>query len=510
MKQLHNLLFIPGVISVLGYSDIAIHSEDGALERNKKTGIQPNVIFFAMDDLNDWVNPLGYSQAKTPNLDRLAKSGVTFTNAHAPGVYSAPSRTAIFTGLHASKTGCYNYQVFHYEHPELVPMQMAFKQGNYNTYGAGKLFHHSAGFVDLRGWDEFFARNQEVKESGWPTGGVGLLPDPYPGSSYYTKSGREMIGGGFMEWGAIDNDKEDEMYDVMCTKWACEVLQHKHEKPFFLAIGVYAPHFPNYCPQKYWDMYDRDALELPPYKADDLNDIPAEIRREMTSRMEKYQLELERIGAVKEGIHAYLACVSFADAMLGRILDALEASPYKDNTVVVAWSDQGYHHGEKGNWGKHTLWERTSNVPFIWAGKGIARNDKVGTTVSTIDMYPTFIELCNLPVNKQLDGVSLVSSLKNPSASKDRNVLLPSHRAGSYAVINMNWRYIYYTDGSEELYNIKEDPNEWYNLAGDKKYSSIIQELKKSAPSEFAPEGTRDYKLVVEGESFHWEKKTKK
>lgn len=321
-----------------------------------------------------------------------------------------------------------------------------------------------------------------------------------------------MIGGGFMEWGAIDNDKEGEMYDVMCTKWACEVLQRKHDKPFFLAIGVYAPHFPNYCPQKYWDIYDRAALEPPAYKTDDLDDVPSEIRKEMASRMEKYQLELERIGAVKEGIHAYLACVSFADAMLGHLLDALEASPYKDNTVVVAWSDQGYHHGEKGNWGKHTLWERTSNVPFIWAGKGIAKNDKVVTTVSTIDMYPTLIELCNLPMNNQLDGVSLVPSLKNPAASTDRDVLLPSHRAGSYAVINMNWRYIYYTDGSEELYNVKEDPNEWCNLAADEKFRPIMQEMRKSAPKVFAPEGipTKDLKLVIEGESFHWEKKAKK
>ena len=129
--------------------------------------------------------------------------------------------------------------------------------------------------------------------------------------------------------------------------------------------------------------------------------------------------------------------------------------------------------------------------------------------MSTIDIYPTLIELCNLPVDKQLDGVSLVPSLKVPSASADRDVFLPSHRAGSYAVINMNWRYIYYTDGSEELYNVKEDPNEWYNLAAEKKYNHIIQELKKSAPSVFAPEGIpkKNLKLVLEGDSFHWEKR---
>ncbi|MFC2081503.1 sulfatase, partial [Bacteroidota bacterium] len=453
----------------------------------------------------------GYSQAKTPNLDRLAEMGIVFDNAHAPGVYCAPSRTAIFTGLHATTTGCYQTQVFHYEHPELVSMQMAFKQGGYNTYGGGKLFHHPAGYLDMRDWDEFFAQSEEARVTGWPTGHVGLQPDPYPGSSYYTKTGLDMIGGGFMEWGALDNNKEEEMYDAMSTNWACEVLRREHVKPFFLAVGLYAPHFPNYSPQKYWDMYDREALEPPAYKDDDLDDVPPVIAREMNSRKKRYQLELERLGALKEGIHAYLAAVSFADAMLGRLLDELESGPHKDNTMIIMWSDHGYHHGEKGNWGKHTLWERTSNVPFIWAGDGIAKNEKVKTTVSTIDIYPTLIELCNLPVEKQLDGISLVPTLKDPATSTDRDVFLPSHRRGNYAVINMNWRYIYYNDGSE-LYNLQEDPNEWYNLAGDEKYAQIIEDLKKSAPSEFAPAGTlsKDLKLIVEGESFHWEKKVKK
>jgi len=176
------------------------------------------------------------------------------------------------------------------------------------------------------------------------------------------------------------------------------------------------------------------------------------------------------------------------------------------------WSDHGFHHGEKGNWGKHTLWQRTSHVPLIWSGKGIANNERVETTVSLVDIYPTLIELCDLPVERQMDGVSLVPSLEDPSASTDRDVFLPSHRRGSYAVINMNWRYIYYNDGTEELYNVKEDPNEWDNLAGELKFKNLIQNFKKSAPSVFAPEGIpkNELKLVVEGDSFRWVKKEKK
>jgi arylsulfatase A-like enzyme len=273
---------------------------------------------------------------------------------------------------------------------------------------------------------------------------------------------------------------------------------------------MYSPHFPNYAPQKYFDLYDPEKIELPPYKAEDLDDLPDRIRKNMTNRSSQHK-ELEGYGALKEAVRGYLACVSFADAMLGRVLDALDASPYKDNTIIVFWSDQGFHHGEKMHWGKHTLWQRTSHVPFVWAGKGIPENKKVATTVSLIDLYPTFIDLCGLPRTKNLEGTSLVSVLKNPSSATDRNVFLPSNERGSYAVINTNWRYISYFDGGEELYNIKEDPNEWHNLAGEPKYKPVEMEMKKSAPSSFAPSVTpkNQLKLIIEGNTWHWEKKKK-
>lgn len=474
----------------------------------------PNVIMFVTDDLNNWVNPLGYNQAITPNLDRLAEAGVTFTNAHAPGVFCAPSRSAIWTGLHASTTGVYSNQVFHYDHPDLLTMQMSFKQGGYNTFGAGKLYHHRSGYVDLRDWDEYFARSQEMKDMAWEMNGYHMtdvpLPDPYPYSPYYTETDR---GGGsalHLEWGPIDNAEEDDMVDAIRANWASDVLRREHDNPFFLAVGMYSPHYPNYAPQKYFDLYNRDSIILPPYKEDDLEDLPDPVRRRMMNRLKQHQ-ELESYGALEDAILAYLASVSFADAMLGRVLDALESGPYKDNTIILFWSDQGFHHGEKGHWGKHTLWERTSHVPFIWAGKGIAENEQVETTVSLIDIYPTLVELCDLTVDSQLEGVSLTESLKEPSQSQERNVFLPHADRGSYAIINMNWRYIQYNDGTEEFYNVNEDPNEWYNLAGDEKYEQIILEMKKSLPPEFAPEATprNDLDLVVDGDTFHWEKKRK-
>ena len=471
---------------------------------------QPNIIMFIMDDLNDWVTPLGYYQAKTPNLDRLARSGVTFTNAHAPGVFCAPSRTAILTGMHASTTGCYSNEVFHYDHPDLVTLQMAFKQAGYNTYGAGKIYHHRSGYLDLRGWDEYFTRSQEVKDMAYEMNSYHMtdvpLPDPYPYSPYYRNTGRDGRSALHLEWGPIPNEKEDDMADAIRTNWMSDVLKRNHDKPFFIALGMYSPHYPNYAPQKYFDMYKRDDLDMPPYKEDDLEDLSPAIRRFYTNRAKQHQ-ELEKYDALKDALHGYLASISFADAMLGRLMDALEASPYKDNTIVVVWSDQGFHHGEKGHWGKHTLWQRTTQVPFVWAGKGVAQNERVEATVSLIDIYPTLAGLCNLQVSKRLEGVSLVSSLQNPSTSTDRNVFVPHAKRGSYALVNSNWRYIHYNDGTEELYDVKEDPNEWHNLAGKEGYLSIVEQMQKAAPKEFSPAATpkNKLKLIVEGDTFRWE-----
>ncbi|MDG1872483.1 MAG: sulfatase [Mariniblastus sp.] len=471
---------------------------------------KPNVIFFAVDDLCDWVGPLGYRQAITPQMDALAKRGVTFTNAHCPGTFCAPSRSAIFTGRFASTTGCYTNEVYFHDHPEYRPLQLNFSQSGYATYGAGKLFHHPAGYLDTRGWTEFFVRNESQKREGWPLDSWGEdtpIPQPFPHSIY--NRGREIKGGLFLEWGAVSNDQAEAMADSKRVNWACEILRQKHDKPFFLAVGLYAPHFPNYAPKKYFDLYDPDQLVAPQYKADDLEDLPPKIRKQKTNRKNLHHARLEKLDAVEDAIHGYLASVSYADAMLGRLLKALDQSPYADNTVIVLWSDHGYHHGEKGDWGKHTLWERTSNVPFLWAGPGVARDAKVDATVSLIDMYPTFVDICGLQPDNGLEGKSLAAPLRDPSQATDRNVFLPYLDPGGYAIINQKWRYIHYSDNTEELYDVRADPHEWYNLANDSSKVEIKNQLRRSAPATFAPVGTskKQLKLVIEGEGFDWEPK---
>ena len=472
----------------------------------------PNVLFLAVDDMNDFVGCLeSRPSAITPNIDRLAARGVCFTNGHTCGVFCAPSRAAIFSGQYGSTTGCYTTPNYFVHHPEIESLQVSFAKAGYSTLGAGKLFHHLAGAIDQRGWTTFFLRNQFQREGGWALESWSSdtpVPQPFPASVY--NNGKEITGGLFLEWGAIPNDQEEKMADTIRANWAVEQLKQTHDKPFFLACGFYAPHYPNYCPQKYFDLYNRDAIETTAFKEDDLADLPDKIRRQRQNRKALHFDKLVAMGAWKDALHGYLACTSYADAMVGRILDALESSRYAENTIVVLWSDHGYHLGEKGQWGKHTLWERISNVPFVWAGPGVAKGKRTDTTVSLIDIYPTLVEQCDLPIpHQELEGESLASTLMHPDQAKDRTVYLPYINPGEYTVMNRDWRFIHYDDNNQELYNVSNDPHEWNNLARDPQYAGVIASLRHSAPTEFAdPEPTFNARkdLVVEGETFRWEK----
>jgi arylsulfatase A-like enzyme len=471
---------------------------------------KPNVLFIAVDDMNDWIGPMETTpRAITPNIDKLAARGLTFTNAHTAGVFCAPSRAAIFSGQFASTTGCYTTATYWIENPDIQPLQVSFAKGGYTTLGAGKLFHHPAGSIDQRGWDHFFLRTQAQRKSGWPLDSWkhdAPYPDPFPASIY--NRGQTVTGGLFLEWGAIPNDKEEAMADSQRANWAVQQLQKAHDKPFFLGVGFYAPHFPNYCPQKYFDLYDPAKIQLPPYKADDLDDLPPGVRQAKTARSRIHQ-KLESLDAVDDAIHGYLACISYADAMIGRVLDALDASPHRDNTIVVLWSDHGYHHGEKFDWGKHTLWERSSNVPFIWAGPGVAKGAKTDTTVSLLDMYPTLAELCELRKPKQrLEGRSIAHILANPADQPDYTIVLPHMNPEEYAIINRDWRFIHYKDG-EELYNLRTDPNEWHNIINEPRHAQLIETLRGHAPETWAKPGAKfnvRNDLVIDGESWHWER----
>lgn len=499
----------PVALTVIA-SCLLLHATSQAALANPRSG-QPNVVFLAVDDMNDFVGCLkSRPNAITPNIDRLAARGVCLTNAHTAGVFCAPSRAAIFSGQYASTTGCYETPYYFVHHPEIESLQTGFAKAGYSTFGAGKLFHHPAGTIDQRDWTDFFLRNQFQREGGWALESWSSdtpVPQPFPASIY--NRGKEITGGLFLEWGAIPNHREDQMADTIRANRAVEQLQHEHDRPFFLACGFYAPHYPNYCPQKYFELYDRDDIETPAFKDNDLADLPTKVLKQRQNRRKQHYDRLVAMGAWKDALHGYLACISYADAMIGRILDALESSPYAESTIVVLWSDHGYHLGEKGQWGKHTLWERTSNVPFVWAGPGVANGVKTDVTVSLIDIYPTLVELCDLsPPRQRLEGTSIAATLKHPTEAQDRTVYLPYLRPGEYAVMNREWRLIHYDDENQELYKVDVDPDEWDNLATRPGYEDVISRLQESAPATFAdpePKLNSRRDLVVEGESFRWE-----
>ncbi len=465
----------------------------------------PNVLFLAVDDWNDMMNAMGKPQVKTPNLDRLAERGMVFTNAHAPGVYCAPSRTAIMTGLQPFNSGCYGDEPSIYNLPDHMDLPQYFRANGYKVAGGGKVYHHMPGYLDRRGFDEWFIWNDELKKEGWHIDhwapGSPALPEnerPYSEVARATKW-KEF------DFHAMPNGDEEKMADTITANWAVDFLNRKHDQPFFLAFGTYAPHKPNYVPQKYFDLYPLDQIELPPIQAGDIDDLPPAITRRLVNRAKRVHDPIASGNHWKSAMQGYFAACSYADAMMGRVLDALWNSPYADNTIIVLWSDNGYHLGEKKYWAKHTLWERTTNVPFFWAGPGIPKGKTTDLTVSLLDAQKTLIDLCNLPPRSDIDGESLKPIFQDLENVKDRTLVIADY--DSYAVVNRDWRYISRPDG-EELYDLRKDPNEWSNLAGHPEYADLKKKFAEKIPKNPAPAGkgpkSKTLRLVREGEDFYW------
>lgn len=483
----------------------------------------PNVLFIAVDDWNDWVGAMGSNQAITPNLDRLAARGVVFTNAHTNAVYCAPSRTSLMTGYHPHTLGAYHDQPHFAEanHPGIKDLPRWFRDHGYYTVGGGKLYHHMPGFIDQRSWDHYFIWNADLKKKGWGLDSWGsgsplprLLPSSPMARYLYElekkrhphKSPKKLNS--HMEWAILPNAAEKQMADTQCAQWASDFFSsYSKPKPFFLGFGLYAPHKPNFIPQKYYDLYPPEKISLPVMPPDELGDLPPKLKVKTLRRKQRINDPLRKLNGARDSIRGYLAAISYADAMVGRVLDALEKSPHAENTIIVLWSDNGYHLGEKGCWAKHTLWERTSNVPLIFAGPGIASGQKVDTTVSLLDVYPTLVGLCGIPHNSKNEGHSLAGILKNPGEAKDRTVL-QCLDANQYALINQNWRYVQTAGGEEQLYDLRKDPAEHHNLASRPSHQKRLQMFAKQLPSKPAHPGKRpqdkDFILKINGEGYQW------
>lgn len=438
-----------------------------------------NVLFIVADDLNCDISPYGVSQVKTPNLDRLAAMGVRFDNAYCQQALCGPSRASVMTGLRPDTTGIVsNNDRLRGMMPDVVTLGEFFKNQGYYSGRVGKIYHYhnpddigTNGDDDEQTWTERFNpigidRTQEeniIRYSGKKTGTKGKL-------------------GVSMAWWAPESEDEAHTDGKVASK-AIEMIEAQKDGPFFIAAGFFNPHCPYVAPKKYFDLYDIDEItmqDLDEAKAD-LEDVPAmALQRDMKGW--PYFFKGVTMEEAKQCKLAYYASISFVDAQIGRILDALEANDLMDNTVIVFWSDHGYFLGEKGLWLKRKTFDRAARVPLIIKQPNGLANVSSQRTVELIDLYPTLVDLAGFDVPNTLDGVSLRPLLNDPTTRWERPAITQvyfSEDAQGYSLRNERWRYTEWNEGQDgrELYDHSVDPDDVTNLAHQPEYSQLIKTL---------------------------------
>lgn len=454
---------------------------------------RPNVLFIAIDDLNDWVGCLGgHPQAQTPNIDRLAKRGILFTNAHCQATICVPSRVSVLTGTYPFHNGVYDIPQKMRDAPVVanaVTLPQYFIQHGYHSIGVGKIFHHD----DPQSWSE-----QGPLHGAWPN---------FPWRGRQTLSGLPLTNLWVFDFGPVDV-ADNELPDGQIAAWAVSRIRRTPSEPFFLGVGFTGTHLPLLAPRRFHQLYPLDSVKLPPAPMDDLEDLPP-MGRKFTRYFDLSPLnhnEIMRRGLWRRAVASYLACISYVDFCVGQVLDALDASAFARNTVVVLWSDHGFHLGEKQHWEKRSLWERSTHVPLIVAqpASTAVKGGRCDRTVGLIDLYPTLVELCGLSAKSGLDGRSLAPLLADPQRDWPHAVLT-MQQPGNHAVRTEHWRYIRYANGDEELYDERDDPNEFHNLAAQGRYRPTITQLASSVPAVEAPSGPRLPQNRTEFE-FDWTK----
>ncbi len=511
----------------------------------------PNVVLIMVDDLNDAVAALGGQvQAKTPNIDRLMAMGVSFTNAHSNDPLCAPSRASMVTGLYPHTSGYFGGNSYDFrQNPVLKDAKTFaehFRDHGYQVYGTGKIQHHASPdttiWINKDGeygygipasfgpypWDgkDSTVTGHDVPHPGLPEAlFAGSQPGNYADVTITPLSNVPVYAPdpakgipGYRGWRLFkkpfryeNEENRDLMPDELYANWTVEQLQKTHEKPFLLCVGFVRPHVPHVAPQEYFDRFPLESIQLANILPNDTADCAETLVRDYNygngSRdgIENYTQIMKIDQGLKRWTQAYLACVAFVDEQIGKVVDALEESPYAGNTIIVLASDHGYHMGQKNWLYKNSLWEASTRIPFVWAGPGIAQGAKSNQPVSLIDIYPTLVDLCHLPADpntntnqKKLDGFSLRPLLENPAgggwegpdfaltyvASKTGTVEkagMMSHPQDHHATIRTDrYRYILCTNGEEELYDHQNDPDEWYNLADSPALQDLKGKMKKS------------------------------
>ncbi|MCB0631579.1 MAG: sulfatase [Saprospiraceae bacterium] len=418
-----------------------------------------NILFIAVDDLNDWTGFLGgHPQTQTPFMDQLAGEGMVFERAYCAASVCNPSRAAIMSGFRPSTTGVYHNGEEMFDVPmirEGMMLPQYLSKYGYKTMARGKIYHTpDTGKDTWDVWSEVSGSYGRVKKSkGYLANGIlrGEMADN-------------------MDWGPTDAALEDTP-DFLNADWAAQQLQQDHDKPFFLACGIFRPHLKWHVPKEFFDKFNPEQLVLPEVRENDLNDVG-----DNAGPTREY-LTIKAHGKQAEAVQAYLANINYADACIGHLLTALDQSKYRDNTIVVLWGDHGWHLGEKLRYKKFTLWEEACRSPLIIKVPGMTSpSSRSARTVNLLDLYPTLVELAGLPANKNNEGLSLVPLLKDQDAAWDYPSLTQMGD-GRNSLRTEQFRYIHYEDGTEELYDHSVDPMEWKNLINDPAYAQYRAQL---------------------------------
>ena len=447
-------------------------------EKKKKTIVPeketpPNVLFISVDDLNNMLGVLKiHPNTKTPNIDKLASRGVLFSNTHCQAPLCGPSRASIMSGLRPSTTGIYGMipdDKIRSDNPatkDIVFLPEYFKNNGYHTMGIGKLFHSHApeGMFD---------------ESGGRVSRFGPYPDQRFVWDGFGTSDRKNYGRTNTDWGAFP-EVDSLMPDHQSVDWAINRLNRNYDKPFFMGIGFLRPHVPLYVPQKWFDMHPLDSIRTVPYRADDLEDVPpVALQINDLPMMPTTDWAIEN-GEWKKIIQAYLACVSFVDHEIGRLMEAYENSDHTKNTVIVFWSDHGYRLGEKNTFAKHGLWESATKAPLFFVAPDLPKGKVIDEPAEMLSIYPTLLELCGLPAYERNEGKSLVQTMLGEE--NETSVAITTFGMNNHTVKSNRFRYIRYEDGGEEFYDHINDPNEFTNQAKNTSYKDEIEKLKKNLP----------------------------
>jgi arylsulfatase A-like enzyme len=467
---------------------------------------RPNVLFIAVDDLNDWIGCMeGHPQTRTPTMDRLARRGVLFTNAYCAAPVCLASRTALLCGRHPDQTGVFSNWGKTQGRPPARDLQLPlhFAAAGYETLGTGKIYHTKGAeffsdyfdtyFDTEQRWSPFTPESASYTDAELPskggahpqhliTGGPGGRDWRLPLNGLPSERNPDRKDGESFDWGPVAV-RDDEMGDTRITDWAMEKLAAPHAKPLFLAVGYYRPHIRLFAPQQDFDaLPPLDQILLPEVAPDDLGDLGDIARRFARDPITAGTHDLVvKHDQWRAAVRAYLACVTYVDRQIGRLITRLDASPIADDTWIVLWSDHGWQLGEKQHWGKWTPWRQSARMPLIIVpprSQQAVRGRKCAEPVSLVDLYPTLIELCALPPKAGLVGVSLAPLIADPDLRTDRAVVTAVD-PGTHALSTRDWRYLRYPDGAEELYDIAHDPHEWRNLVDDAAHREQLAQMRK-------------------------------